>query len=347
MFPEDDDHVLEYLVDEGQSIEPEHYLPIVPLTLINGAEGIGTGWSTFIPSHDPRHLVANIRRMMNGQELEPMHPWYKDFDGTIEPADEGNRYLVTGNYEVTPKEDDEDGDCDRIEITELPLQKWTGAYKAFLEEMAQADEATAKKKGYPTIQDIKEYHQENKVHFDLRVPNVSKMSREEILKKFKLQTSLSTANLVAFDPLGRVTRYATALDLIREWYRLRSALYDARKAYLLARLQRECETLRNKVKFILAIVQDQLKVNNVKRKVLLQVLKGDGYTMQSELEKMHQDGKRSVRTAAEKPADEDAEAEAEDQAMEDEGEIQSSEYDYLLRMPLWSLTEEKVLELQE
>ena len=49
IFPEADDPVLEYLVEEGQSIEPNYYLPIIPMVLVNGAEGIGTGWSTFIP----------------------------------------------------------------------------------------------------------------------------------------------------------------------------------------------------------------------------------------------------------------------------------------------------------
>lgn len=67
IFPEDDDNVLDYLIEEGQSIEPSHYLPILPTVLVNGAEGIGTGWSTFIPQHDPRAIVDNIRRLMSGE----------------------------------------------------------------------------------------------------------------------------------------------------------------------------------------------------------------------------------------------------------------------------------------
>jgi DNA topoisomerase-2 len=56
--------VLEYLVEEGQSIEPNYYLPILPMVLVNGAEGIGTGWSTFIPQFNPREIVENVRRLM-------------------------------------------------------------------------------------------------------------------------------------------------------------------------------------------------------------------------------------------------------------------------------------------
>lgn len=85
IFPEADDAVLHYLEEEGQSIEPNYYLPIIPMSLINGAEGIGTGWSTSIPQHDPRLVIKNIRHLMNGQKIEPMHPWYKGYKGTIEP----------------------------------------------------------------------------------------------------------------------------------------------------------------------------------------------------------------------------------------------------------------------
>jgi len=49
LFHEADDAVLTYCEEEGQSIEPNYYLPIIPLALVNGAEGIGTGWSTSIP----------------------------------------------------------------------------------------------------------------------------------------------------------------------------------------------------------------------------------------------------------------------------------------------------------
>lgn len=68
LFHEHDDAVMNYLEEEGQSIEPEYYLPIIPMTLVNGAEGIGTGWSTFIPCYNPRDIVANLRNIMDHQE---------------------------------------------------------------------------------------------------------------------------------------------------------------------------------------------------------------------------------------------------------------------------------------
>ena len=42
------------------------------MVLINGADGIGTGWSTKIPNYDIREVVANLRRMLDGLDPLPM-----------------------------------------------------------------------------------------------------------------------------------------------------------------------------------------------------------------------------------------------------------------------------------
>lgn len=53
------------------------YMPVLPLVLVNGAEGIGTGWSTTIPNYNPRDVVANLKALLDGQPMTPMQPWYK------------------------------------------------------------------------------------------------------------------------------------------------------------------------------------------------------------------------------------------------------------------------------
>ena len=53
LFPEADLNVLKNQKEEGMVIEPQYYAPILPNALINGAEGIGTGWSTLIPCFSP------------------------------------------------------------------------------------------------------------------------------------------------------------------------------------------------------------------------------------------------------------------------------------------------------
>lgn len=83
-----DDPLFNYINDDGTKVEPEWYCPIIPNVLINGAEGIGTGWSTKVPNYNPREIIENLKRMLNGQEPTPMEPFYKNFRGKIEQLDD-------------------------------------------------------------------------------------------------------------------------------------------------------------------------------------------------------------------------------------------------------------------
>jgi DNA topoisomerase-2 len=76
IFKEDDDHILNYLDDDGQQVEPRWYMPIIPTCLVNGGDGIGTGWSTTIPCYNPLQIAENIKRKLNGKVYYEMEPWY-------------------------------------------------------------------------------------------------------------------------------------------------------------------------------------------------------------------------------------------------------------------------------
>ena len=84
------------------------------------------GWSTNIPAYNPADIVANIRRLMKGEEQLPMWPWWRGFRGNIKKTGEG-KFEITGI--VTKK------NATTVEITELPIHKWTQSYKAELESM--------------------------------------------------------------------------------------------------------------------------------------------------------------------------------------------------------------------
>ena len=144
IFHPADDPLLNYLKEDNDVIEPEWYMPIVPMVLINGSEGIGTGtyyfsyclitrskrevtgWSTSIPSYNPVDIVANLRRLMNDEEMVPMLPWWRGFKGDIKKVGE-HKYDVTG---IAEKIDDT-----TVRISELPIHKWTINFKAELEAM--------------------------------------------------------------------------------------------------------------------------------------------------------------------------------------------------------------------
>ena len=332
LFHEDDDALLNYLEEEGQSIEPDYYLPIIPMSLINGADGIGTGWSTSIPCFNPRDVVKNLRSMMTGAPYETMYPWYKGFQGVIEPTAPGSRnFTVRGVYRVLGDEET----SDELEITELPIGKWTRDYKNFLEELAAKDE----------IEEIREYHTENRVHFIIKVPKLQQIiaSPDGIEKKFKLTSSISANNYVLFDYEGRIKRYISEEEIIREFFVLRKELYERRKAHMLASLRQQFETISSKVRFILGVIAEEIKISRVKKSVLVSQLRSMGFKTASQLNDILPEKKR--------PSVQQDQPEQQEEKQEEEpvapGEISLKEYDYLLTMQIMSLTEEKVIELQK
>ena len=121
----EDNGILEYLDDDGYAIEPKMYYPIIPLVLINGAEGIGTGFSTFIPNYDIFDVIDIIMAKLTKNKSRSLEPYYNGFKGKIEKIDD-DTYLSQGIYTL---------ENDKLSIKELPLRMWTSEYKAFLEEL--------------------------------------------------------------------------------------------------------------------------------------------------------------------------------------------------------------------
>jgi DNA topoisomerase-2 len=124
LFNKDDSQLLKLTEDDGQTVEPLFYIPILPIILINGTTGIGTGWSSNIPQFNPLDILANIRNLMNDTEQNTLTPWYRGFTGSIRKVS-ANKWLTKGQYKVL--------DDSTIEITELPIGYWTQNFKELLE----------------------------------------------------------------------------------------------------------------------------------------------------------------------------------------------------------------------
>merc|ERR1712146_672422 len=124
IFRDEDNPILNYLNDDGVQIEPEYFFPIIPMILVNGTEGIGTGFSTSIPSYDPMKIVENLENLMNDKPIKKMKPWFMNFRGKIRKDNE-DTYNIFGDYKVL--------DNNNIIITELPIGQWTTPYKEYLE----------------------------------------------------------------------------------------------------------------------------------------------------------------------------------------------------------------------
>lgn len=290
-----------------------------------------------VPSYNPREIVSNLKRLIGGETQQPLHPWYSGFKGKISPDPEKKRYIVSGIWKRVDKR--------TIEITELPVGTWTQDYKEFLMRLMNSPDEKKKAPAF-LLSDLKDHSTEQLVHFVIEASEDLPESDEVVEKALKLTTYLSVANMTLFDSERRIRQWDSATAILDEFYTLRLQLYDKRKDYMVDTLREEWKKLDNKVRFILAVVNKEIVVNNRKKADLLKELRDKKFDP------------FSVKKAKKKTADEEVAVESEESEGEEETEEgkdskanvkkeadSAKDFDYLLSMPLWNLTLEKVQEL--
>lgn len=328
--PMDEPNLLHHYED-GKKIEPMVYAPILPMVLVNGADGIGTGWSTSIPNYHPADIVQNLKRRMgrfdeNDSEERPfetMMPWFRGWKGTPEAAGP-DRYKFNGVAYPNDQKDNE------VVITELPIRTWTDDFKARLEKIISGE-------GGPSwIKDYKEFNDHSTVHFEIAVDekHMGKVMEEGVLERFKLTKQVATSNLVAFDTSGRIRKYEKVEDILEEFYQYRLDMYTDRKKHWLGVYHADLRKLQNQARFIKEIIDNKLIVGKKKKAVLVEELRDRDYEA------------FPPRADKKKTADEEEEDD-DNQDVEGDSEGGARDYDYLLGMPIWSLTAERLEKLKQ
>lgn len=305
IFRKEDRPILEHLIEEGEEAEPSIYYPIIPLILVNGESGIATGHSTTIPAHNPLDIINWLRLKLKGasdKELPFLIPWYNGFTGTINLIDRRKRAKSTDKVnitvvnnvvkdgvvvpEVTYKVDEdietsgeiledienEDDFYDdnrtrpllsmttfgkfhmdtngTIIITELPIGRWSIKYRKWLEDL------TEKKK----ITGFRDCSVKNNVYFEIygfpESPNY---------RNLKLQRTMGMSNMVILNDNWFPQRFNTAGEIMQEFYCKRMPIYFKRKNYMIANLNKEIATLNDRIRFIRAILNKEIRIKNRKK----------------------------------------------------------------------------------
>jgi DNA topoisomerase-2 len=258
LFNEHDNVLLDYLDDDGMKIEPKYYIPLIPMILVNGSEGIGTGYSTNIPCYNPVDIIANLNKLIesNGEaELTKMTPWYRGFTGKIELELEG-RYVTTGVWKRV---------LNSIEISELPIGKWTQNYKEFLESLVESNE----------ILDYRNGSDDKKVSFKVMFQKTvldELETKGEIVKKLKLTSYINTSNMHVFDEKCMIRKVHTPEEIIDRFYRVRKNHFIKRKKYLIDKLSTDCNLLEAKVRFIKLVIEEKIILFNKKKDFIVKQL---------------------------------------------------------------------------
>jgi DNA topoisomerase-2 len=233
IVPEADFPVLNYRDDDGLPVEPDWYAPVLPMLLVNGARGIGTGYSTYIPPCNPKVLKQMLKEWLQGNEAalsDPIMPHFEGFKGSM--ASDGT---VVGVYK---KEKDE------FVVTELPPGTWTAKYREFLEkELAEG-----------RIKDFVDTSTDMTVNIRIR-------GMEEKALQKSLSDKIKTTNMHAFNSRGIITKYATLNDILREYATVRLELYETRRQHQIQTLRNELPYHENVMRFIEDQISDAPKID--------------------------------------------------------------------------------------
>ena len=305
IFREEDEPILDFIIEEGKSVEPISYKPIMPLILINGTTGIGTGFSTDIPSFNPIDVLKALRRFIKLEEYEEIHPYYRGFIGNIYPSDkDDNKYIMKGVYEIIDEE--------TVRVTEIPIFKSIEDYKLELTNLEIVDKKESNLNKKITDFNLKPYLNKVDVTINFKPTELQDLLKNNKLESYlKLNTSISLNNMHLYDSRGKLTLYETVHDILEEFYVDRLEFYKKRKAYQIGVLENEVNILKYKVKFIEDIFDKKIKIEKQKKEVIIDRL----------VELKYPKLAKNVLNP-------------------------DKSYAYLIELPLWSLTYEKVEELK-
>lgn len=311
IFRKEDEVILKYIVDEGEVVEPEYYFPVMPMVLVNGSTGVGTGYSSSVLQYNPKDINQNVFRRMDGKQMIEMNPWYNGFTGTIDKIKE-NEYMVMGKFELV------ENNHNAIRITEIPIKRkqycWIEDYHNFLKTLVSED-----KKDNKVVASVKRAGGNDDVDFLVEFkPNefqkLYKRGDDAIIKFFKLSTTMSSTNLHMYDASNNIVKYTDPLEIMEEFFELRLKMYELRRSIHIKVLLNELEILKYKVKFIEDYRAKKIVIQDTPEEVINENLKTRGYP----------------RLATRYDASEE-----------------DKSYSYLTNMRLWSLSQERINELNK
>ena len=243
LFDPKDDAVLNYLDDDGRPIEPDFYMPTLPMVLVNGTEGIGTGFSCYVPPFNPEDIKENIKRTLEGEDLIEMKPWFRGFKGRVYKDDAG-LWITEGIYRDTGS---------RLKVTELPPGRWTQDYKEYLDTLMEKKIINSYTNNSTT----------EDVDFE-----IFGYTGKDLVKDLKMKKTFHTSNMHLFHPTRGIHKYANAEEILKDFVELRLEHYKKRKAHLVDVLQKKAVMCSHKSKFVSMVIEGDLVVFKKKKKDL-------------------------------------------------------------------------------
>jgi DNA gyrase/topoisomerase IV subunit A len=283
-----DFELLDYKQEEGESIEPHYFLPIIPTVLINGSSGIAVGFSSNILNRDVIEIITACESVLKDKKIQFIQPKIPQFNGSfLQDPDNKKRWIIRGTVATQH--------TSAVRITELSPSMTFEKYESILDDLIER-------------KIIVSYDDNCKDNIDYTIrftrEQLSKYDQEKLIKTLKLE-EFETEIFSTLDETGKLKIFDSVEEIIRYFVNFRLIYYTKRKDFLLDKMKHELKILSNRGRFIKAIIDGKLEVKNIPKETLIKNIEVFG------LDKI------------------------------------DDSYDYLLRMPIWSLTKEMYEKLKE
>ena len=286
MFKKEDSSILKYIDDDGEVVEPEYYQPVVPLLVINGALGIGTGFSTNIPPHNPSDVLSLLRDRLSLRRDTlaglALQPWWYGFTGNVQ--------RTTDTTWVTKGKAVWDDAKYTITISELPVGTWTKDYKTYLDTLCTNTRVSDKEKDIkPLLESFDDLYNDTEVKFVLYLNQDTyfemRTDAPAAEKMLQLNTTWHTTNMVCFSPEMKIKRYGTVGDMMEDYYQVRLKGYETRKELEIKRLDRELVEYDAKARFLLAVLEDRMDLRRKSDEAIVEAMKAHNLPALDSMEK--------------------------------------------------------------
>jgi DNA topoisomerase-2 len=256
LFPNEDLPVLVYAMEEGDAVEPRHYVPVLPVVLLNGATGIGTGFSTCVPSFSLKSLAVAARSMMKGEPLQPLIPQFEGFQGSVEVTSKG--VLTKGSFD---REDDY-----TIIVTELPVGRWTESLLSELKGTADGGKDSSHVtnralRNLPPVVSVANLSTDTRVMVRVTFSEIiTDKTDEELASAFRLSTTIPSTFMYLFGEDEVLIRFEDYADIIKAHGKARLELYSLRRAHQLREMATRAATQKQKATFIRHIINGEIQL---------------------------------------------------------------------------------------
>lgn len=256
LFSKDDDLILEHNYTDGEKIEPKTFVPILPVVLINGSQGTGTGHASYIMNYNPKEIAKYVRAVIKGERQTPgtLKPWFNGFAGDVSRNPETGQVQIRGRLEIVNR--------NTIKITELPVGTFLDPYKEHLHKLVD--------EGF--IRDFDDFSTEESFEFVVSVPRTTAdLPHETLMHKFKL-ISRDTENYTLWNEKGTLEKFTSAEQIVERFVGWRLQKYEQRRQALIDAKNADLVWLNEKLRFILFYLDNTSQFRNAPKADLVQLL---------------------------------------------------------------------------